>query len=62
LRFQPGITHLIAALAGLKVMTLAVKFDDQSRRVTGEVGNITSYRDLPAEAQAINVVRLEITP
>src|SRR4051812_18995184 len=43
-------------------MRLAVKFNDQLCRVTHEIGDGATDGNLPAEAEAIDVVRLQIAP
>jgi hypothetical protein len=62
LGFEPGVAPRIASLARFEVMTVAVHFDDQTRRVTDEIRDVCIHWHLAAKAQTIDTMGLDIPP
>jgi hypothetical protein len=57
LRRKPRIACCVARLPRIEVVTFTIDFNDETRRMTDEVGDISSYRRLAAKSEIINVVR-----
>jgi hypothetical protein len=62
LRFEPGAAFLVDFLPRFKIMTLTVELDDQSRRMTDEIGYVVPQRYLPAETKTLDPMRLDVAP
>ena len=62
LRFEPSIANSVIALPRREIVTFTIELNDESRRVTDEVGHISLHRCLSPEPQATDPVRLEIAP
>jgi len=56
LRRKPRIACCVARLPRIEVVTLTIDFNDDTRRMTDEVGDISSHRRLAAKSEIINVV------
>jgi hypothetical protein len=62
LGFEPSVPSLVTSYARLEIVSFAVEFDDQTRRVTDKISDVPPHRHLPAKSQSVHMVRLEITP
>jgi hypothetical protein len=61
-RDKKGVTILIGSLPFFEVMRLAVKLDDDLCRHANEVGDVIADRNLPAKAEPINSIGLQVAP
>jgi hypothetical protein len=55
---EPRIARSIVTLPGIEIMRFAVKFDDQASRMTCEVGDEGTHRDLTSKTEALDVMGL----
>jgi hypothetical protein len=49
LRHEPGISFLIMPLTRLEIVAFAIKLDDQPCRMTNEISNVATHRNLTPE-------------
>jgi len=59
---EPRVPLLIAFPPRFKIMTLTVELDDQSCRMTDEIGDVVPQRYLPAETETLDPMRLDVAP
>lgn len=62
LGFQPSITLCITLTALVRLMRLAIQFDDQTRGGTQEIGDVGGDRRLPPELEAMEAARADLLP
>jgi hypothetical protein len=62
LGFEPSVPPTIDLPPRLEVMTLAIELYHQPCRMADEIGDVVSNWNLPAKAQALDPMRLDVTP
>jgi len=62
LRFEPSVTPMIDLPPRPEIMTFAVELYDQPRGMTDEIGDVVSNWNLPAKAQTLDPMRLDVPP
>ena len=59
---EPRVPVLVGFPPRFKIVTLAVELDDQSRRMTDEIGDVVPQRYLPAKTETLDAMRLDVAP
>jgi hypothetical protein len=62
LRFKPSVAFHISVSPRFKIMAFAIELYDHAGRMTDEIGDEISQRDLPPESQTFDPVRLDVAP
>src|SRR6266849_4446826 len=53
---------MVRNLSRRKIVSLAIKLNDELRRMTNEIGNVGLHRHLPTEADAAQTLGLKMAP
>jgi len=61
-RRQPRITDTVISLLRLEIVRVAIKLNNNPRRMADEIDNVGPHRCLAAKRQSFNMVRFEIPP
>jgi hypothetical protein len=59
---DPRVPLLIALPTRFKIVTFAIKFDDQAGGVADEISDIVSEGNLPPKTETLDPMRLDVAP
>jgi hypothetical protein len=59
---KPSVTQLVCGSIRSKAVLLTIEFDDQTRSMTHEIGDIPAHRDLPSHVQRLKAMGFQRVP